>query len=216
MSVALFIQGLGLGLSVAVPLGPINVEIIRRGLMRGFRPAVLLGLGACTVDMAYLSLVLLGVTHWAQGAMVRSVMLAAAGLLLLALGTLTAWSTRKIARTPLPTEPPADRRGGLSLTPLGSYVTGILMTAGNPMNIAFWMGVSPSLSRGSFARSTYLPSLAGIALATSGWVLTLSLLCAAGRRWLQPWVLITINLGGAVLLWSFGAGLLWMAWNGLP
>ena len=42
--------GFALGWSVAWPPGPINAEMIRRGLSRGFWPAYAVGLGASTAD----------------------------------------------------------------------------------------------------------------------------------------------------------------------
>ena len=52
--------GLLLGWSVAWPPGPINAEIVRRGLSRGFRPAYGVGLGASTGDAVWAIAVLLG------------------------------------------------------------------------------------------------------------------------------------------------------------
>ncbi len=45
--------GLVLGWSVAWPPGPVNAEMIRRGLTRGFRPAAAVGFGACTADFLW-------------------------------------------------------------------------------------------------------------------------------------------------------------------
>ena len=52
--------GLLLGWSVAWPPGPINAEMIRRGLTRGFWPAYSVGLGACTGDFLWALAVALG------------------------------------------------------------------------------------------------------------------------------------------------------------
>jgi threonine/homoserine/homoserine lactone efflux protein len=43
-------KGFLLGWSVAWPPGPINSEMIRRGLSRGFCTAYAVGLGACSAD----------------------------------------------------------------------------------------------------------------------------------------------------------------------
>ena len=45
-SFATFARGILLGWGVAVPLGPVNVEIARRTLRRGFRAGFFLGMGA--------------------------------------------------------------------------------------------------------------------------------------------------------------------------
>ena len=45
--------GLLLGWSVAWPPGPVNAEMIRRGLTRGFRAAAAVGFGACSADFLW-------------------------------------------------------------------------------------------------------------------------------------------------------------------
>lgn len=40
------LQGMGVGVALAAPIGPINLEIIRRGLSGGFARGWLVGLGA--------------------------------------------------------------------------------------------------------------------------------------------------------------------------
>ncbi|MBI4768991.1 MAG: hypothetical protein HY784_00895 [Chloroflexi bacterium] len=45
--------GLLLGVSVAAPIGPVNVVAIRRGLAGGFGPAFRFGMEAATADLAY-------------------------------------------------------------------------------------------------------------------------------------------------------------------
>src|SRR4051794_29175597 len=53
MSLLLLLNGVGLGLGAAAPIGPVNVEIARRTLRFGRRAGFLLGCGAVTVDVFY-------------------------------------------------------------------------------------------------------------------------------------------------------------------
>ena len=50
--------GLLLGYGAAVPIGPMNLELIRRNLLYGYKVGVSFGCGACCVDATYI--VLLG------------------------------------------------------------------------------------------------------------------------------------------------------------
>ncbi|MCP4473025.1 MAG: LysE family transporter [Gammaproteobacteria bacterium] len=50
-----------LGLGAAAPVGPINLEIIRRHLQSGFTTGIIFGSGACSADLTYLFLLSLGV-----------------------------------------------------------------------------------------------------------------------------------------------------------
>jgi threonine/homoserine/homoserine lactone efflux protein len=51
------LQNVLLGLTLAAPIGPVNVEIIKRGLNAGFRQAFLTGTGAMCADATYLTLI---------------------------------------------------------------------------------------------------------------------------------------------------------------
>ena len=56
------IRGLVLGLSIAAPIGPANIEIIRRGLKEGWKAALLFTLGVMLALVIYLGLVILGLS----------------------------------------------------------------------------------------------------------------------------------------------------------
>ena len=56
----LFILGLILGWGAAIPIGPINLEIIRRHLSFGMIFGIAYGLGACIADLCYLILLMSG------------------------------------------------------------------------------------------------------------------------------------------------------------
>lgn len=213
---AFYARGVWLGLAAAMPIGPVNVEIIRRGLSRGFAAAFFLGLGACSADMIYLSLVLLGVAQWARAGAFLPVLQAGGGAFLIALGVLAALSARRTSRQAAART--ADRAPA---RPLGrSYLTGLAMTLTNPMTITYWVVASGQLSGRAFAWMDYLGSLAGVASGTVGWVLSISLLCLGGRRFFGPRMLVAVNLAGAVMLAGFGVWALLSAagakWTWMP
>ena len=47
------LKGMGIGLAVAVPVGPIGILCIQRSLTQGFRVGFMTGLAAATADAAY-------------------------------------------------------------------------------------------------------------------------------------------------------------------
>ncbi len=53
MNDALLLQGLLIGLGIAVPVGPVGLLVIQRTLAGGFRPGFLSGLGAAGADAVY-------------------------------------------------------------------------------------------------------------------------------------------------------------------
>src|SRR5688500_17340934 len=54
------LMGILLGMGAAIPIGPVNLEIIRRNLRFGTPYGIVLGLGACTADVTYLFLLSIG------------------------------------------------------------------------------------------------------------------------------------------------------------
>lgn len=55
-----------LGISLMTPVGPINIEMIKRGLTKGFWASWLVGLGGMTADILFMLLILIGLTPFVQ------------------------------------------------------------------------------------------------------------------------------------------------------
>jgi threonine/homoserine/homoserine lactone efflux protein len=133
-SAALIGYGFLLGWSVAWPPGPINAEMIRRGLGQGFLPAVAVGLGACSGDALWAVAVLLGI-GLIVGDSARLVLAFASTILLILLAALflkgawQAWTTRE--------NPPLGHPG----TTRSGYLLGLMMALTSPWNLAFWLAV---------------------------------------------------------------------------
>ncbi|MGM2834842.1 LysE family transporter, partial [Bacillus cereus group sp. Bce025] len=47
------IQQIVLGISLAAPVGPINIEMLKRGIERGFWDAWVVGIGGMTADILF-------------------------------------------------------------------------------------------------------------------------------------------------------------------
>ena len=62
MVVALLLQGVVLGVSIAAPVGPIGVLCIQRTIDLGWRYGIVSGLGAATADACYGAVAALGLT----------------------------------------------------------------------------------------------------------------------------------------------------------
>jgi threonine/homoserine/homoserine lactone efflux protein len=134
---ALVGDGFLLGWSVAWPPGPINAEMMRRGLAQGFRPAFAVGLGACSGDALWAIAVVLGAGLLVGGRM-RGVLAGVSVVLLLALAAIffksawQAWRHRAAAASHETAGSPRFR---------GSYLLGLTMALSSPWNIAFWLAV---------------------------------------------------------------------------
>lgn len=177
--------GFLLGWSVAWPPGPINAEIARRCLARGFWAGYGLCLGASTGDAIWAVLVALGI----------GVLLNGPGMHL-ALGIVSTALLFALAFTFLRGAWQASRRGAeASAVPSrfdssrASYLLGLTLALSGPWNIAFWLAVMgrPGVAQAGLGASLVIAAavIAGAAswgLLWSGAV-TLLRLGAAGRGW---------------------------------
>ncbi|MHB8632793.1 MAG: LysE family transporter [Thermoplasmatota archaeon] len=151
--------GLGLGLSLAAPPGPVNALIAREAASRGAWAGIRAGVAAPILDSVFLVVTLVGVSR-----------VVAPSPLWLALGGLVmAYLAFQTAR---------ERATGV---PRGAVV---LVTLTNPFQYVWWLsaGVASFAGRG-------WGSVVGFEMAIFGWVLVLSFLVAYGARrweWLEP------------------------------
>jgi threonine/homoserine/homoserine lactone efflux protein len=207
----LWLKGLALGLGAAAPIGPVNVEIARRTLRFGRSAGFLLGCGAVTIDVGYAiltsaaSLTLRRVyeTRWLTVALNVAAALFLGYLAYLCLkSALVGHRTTEDAAAPV-AEMPRSRRS--------HYATGLLITALNPMTLAFWFVAVPG-AVGEAARDSRagLPMVcAGVFLGAFSWVCGFTwvvghLKTFGGQRWLR-W----IDFAGGVLLLAFALGAIW-------
>lgn len=202
----ILIRGIMFGLGAAIPIGPINVEIARRSLLRGWSAGVCFGMGAVSVDVTYALLSVVGVAIAAQSPWVYwPVALGGIALLLyLGVGSIRAavkalkegW---KIAEV----EGPAP-----SL--LKAYLTGVAMTATSPLTLAFWFGGLASQAATAGITGQGLAYLAGgVFLGTCAWVLTFSTLMSLLGRWRKPWWMAVADFVGGLAMLAFAGLAIW-------
>ena len=84
------LQNILLGLSLAAPIGPVNVEIIKRGLNSGFKQAFLTGAGAMCADATYLILIFFGLTSFLNFDFMKIFLGIAGSIILIYLGAISA------------------------------------------------------------------------------------------------------------------------------
>lgn len=196
-------RGVLLGLGAAAPIGPVNIEIARRSLRRGFRAGFLLGCGAVTVDVIYVILTSFGVRPFIGQPRVRLVLGIAGAVALAGLGGMCFLRAARQWRAGLDLDD--ARPGGRD------YVTGLAMTGLNPMTLAFWCVVVPGLvGQWSVNPVRDLPWVGlGVFLGALAWVVFFAgTLAWVGRRGTRTaWVAADL-IGGAMLL-AFGSYALW-------
>lgn len=198
-------KGITLGLGAAAPIGPVNVEVARRCLRGGFAAGFLLGCGAVTIDMAYLMLASFGVRLFLDRPKIMLFVTLAGSLLLIYLGVNCLLSARKSMQMEIVASA-GDR-------PTHNYVTGLLMTALNPMTLAFWFGVMAGQTAES--RGQDVPIVcAGVGIGALSWVCFFASLMSAAGRISKSVVMLSANIAGGLTLLGFAAFAIWRVLHG--
>lgn len=204
-------RGFLLGLSVAAPVGPINIEIIRRGLSDRPAAGLGIGLGACTIDALYILVAGFGLSFILQATLAVLVLYLAGAALLtwMAFGALRA-GTRQLGRA---AGPGAEIAPAAATSFRRAYVTGLAMTASSPFTIVFWTSVPAKFFGGTPPPlATILLTGASVLVGTLCWVGFLNLLVAFGRRFVHARFLAWLNIAGGAMLAAFA---IWFWYGGV-
>jgi threonine/homoserine/homoserine lactone efflux protein len=166
MEVGLLVRGILMGLSIAAPVGPIGILVIRRTLSEGRITGLVTGLGAATADAFYGSVGAFGLT-FISGALLggRVWLQALGGLFLCYLGFRTF------------TAMPAERAAAVTgATLLRSYVATLLLTLTNPATILSFTAAFAVLGLGNTngEHGTAATLVGGVFIGSALWWLVLS------------------------------------------
>jgi threonine/homoserine/homoserine lactone efflux protein len=201
VSLASFAAGVGIGLAVAVPIGPMSILCIQRTLAFGIAAGFITGLGAATVHLAFGSIATLGIgttlTAWADA---QALSLVSAGLLF--------WFAARIMRRATVIGPacPQPERW------LQLYGSTLLFGLSNPMTVLLFAAALPALTARSNPEMAPL-LIAGVFLGSITWWICLSTTIALIRTHLSSRMLAFTNkamgatlaaLGTFIVLSAFG------------
>lgn len=202
---SILLSGLLLGWSVAWPPGPVNAEMIRRGVQPrsaggGFWASWRVGLGACTGDFIWALAVSAGAGAIMNTPRVRMILgvISLALLLFLAVTfSIGAWRAAKKQNNHDEMEMNQRRR-------LPGYVLGFTFALTSPWNIGFWLAVIGSQSDklgGSFLNSVFLAAAVVCGALAWGFVLAFAVKLGA-RIFSRPsWQVATQALTALVMIY---------------
>ncbi len=198
--------GLFLGVSIAVPIGPANLELIKRGLAGRPGEAFEVGFGVALSDALLSILVYVGVVPLLlRLAVVKFALYVGGGVLLASVGTASLYQTWA-ADDPLAppacgmTNPIAERYRNMNPALLG-----FLINSTNPMVILFWIGFFSSALQHRLAirHAGDLLLFSGAVLAGSlAWISLLSTVVLWGRRFVGrlAYVAVSTVCNGVMIL----------------
>src|SRR5512136_1980667 len=161
MDPGLFIQGIIIGLTLAVPVGPISLVCIHRTVAGGRLHGIASGLGVATADSFYGAVAFLGLTA-VSGLIIghQSLFRLLAGIALILFGI-------RVFRS----VPAAVSAGDGQEPYLEDYLSLFAIAAANPLTIIFFITILPGF--GVVAQGTTIiaavPFVTGIFLGSAAW-----------------------------------------------
>ncbi len=207
---SIILKGLALGWSVAWPPGPINTEMIRRGLSGRFWNAYSVGLGACCGDFMWAVATALGIGFILKEDSVKPILGTISLLLLLYLaysflhGAWKQWQKQKRGE-------PIVFDEGIHSSKRGFFL-GWTMALLSPWNLAFWLAVMGSQSGSAMSFGESLILAGAVVTGASAWGLVLTISVKYGARFTSPaWETVTRALTGILML-VFAGMLLYSLW----
>jgi len=194
------VSGWLIGVAIALPVGPVITELIRRGVSGGFLQGWLVGLGAAASHAILVALTLLGVVtvfdrpFW-------HVLLGVGGVVVLGYLGLDAF---RAGVTPPHVETATRSRS--------AFVAGFGIGIANPITLLWFLTVGGGLIAAQGGGRT-----AGLAVAFGAsfvvgvlcWDTVVAALAGAGRRWMGPRTLRTLNVVAGAIFFGFAFRLLW-------
>jgi threonine/homoserine/homoserine lactone efflux protein len=132
---ALFAYAAALFIAAAIP-GPGITAIVARALGSNFRETFFMGLGLVLGDMTYLTAVILGLAFVAQTFTEVFVVIKIAGALYLGYIAYKLWTAGL-----LPQDIAAKKSSSIGM----SFLSGLLVTLGNPKTMLFYVALVPTL-----------------------------------------------------------------------
>jgi len=193
--ISLAVSSFILGIAFCAPPGIITAETIRRGLMRGFRPALFVQFGSLVGDTTWSLIALTGLAFLVQNNSARIILSVIGIALLLKL----AWDAIGAARRNIEIHAaPASTRG--------DFATGAMLSLSNPFNIVFWTGIGTTAFSGIHGApqfphfvTFFLAFITGAFL----WCFFIAWLVAWGKQWMTPNFFRWVNLICGIILIYF-------------
>jgi chemosensory pili system protein ChpE len=181
---SLIVTATGLGLAYAATPGAVNTEVLRRGVSRGARSALLVETGSLIGDSMWAILALTGVTLLTRYLAVQWILGIGSGFFFLRL----AWVAFSEAFS-------RHHASSKAVSPTrGDFSTGVVFGLANPVGLAFWSGLSSSFIASGATGWQFAFFFAGFFLGAVLWCVGISAVIHWGRQRIHPALFRWVNV----------------------
>ena len=203
------------GMLLSIPVGPVNLTIINEGTRRGFLRALLVGLGAATMDVIYCTIAFTGFSSFFKIRIIKTLMEVFTFFFMLFLGAKflsakTVTAPTELGAVAIRIEQRIDEK----LHPRSAFMIGFTRVLGNLGVFLFWIGAAvyfmshePWFSSYEWVEDTIAAKAAfitGVALGANLWFLGLSYMSSRGQGRLSERTLLRMEHFSGVCLIVLG------------
>lgn len=184
----------------AIP-GAVTAEALRRGISRGYRPALWIQLGSLIGDLVWAVIALVGLAVLFESVPVR-----------LGLGLIGCLFMLYLAVRALADAKRGEMPEGIEGVERGDFMTGVVLSTGNPFQLAFWLGIGATTIASIAphpAAEHYLVFMLGFAIGGFLWCFFFAYVVSVGRRFINAHTFRIIQLVCGIFLAYVGLSLLW-------
>lgn len=203
------------GMLLSIPVGPVNLTIINEGTRRGFLRALLVGLGAATMDVIYCTIAFTGFSSFFKIRIIKTLMEVFTFAFMLFLGVKFLLAKTVTAPTELGAAASRiEERIGEKLHPHSAFMTGFVRVLGNLGVLLFWivaaayfMSHEPYFTSYEWVEDTIAAKatfITGVALGANLWFLALSYMSSRGQGRLSERTLLRMEHFSGVCLIALG------------
>jgi threonine/homoserine/homoserine lactone efflux protein len=189
----------------SIPVGPINLTILNEGARQGFRWAMLIGLGAATMEVIYCSLAFTGFSSFFDIRTVKASMELFSFVFLLFIGA--KFLMAQTVNVPLKLDAASEKieaRLDEKLHPRSAFMIGFVRVMGNLGVLLTWIVLAAHFMFHDWVANTFTAKtacVAGVALGTNVWFCALSFGISRGhRRFSEKTLLRLQHISGICLI----------------
>jgi len=193
----MFIEGLLLGLTLQLSVGPVCLSVLFLSISKGFKEGFKMALGVTLVDGVYIALSFLGMASLLKSEALRRIILIGGACALIYFG-LSYFISFK------------NKKDEVKVENVNSFLYGVKLTLTNPLTIVFWSSIF-----GSLIASNKLTGIDNILTYSLGCITStiafLSLISAGGKyasKILSPNIIKIMSYGVGLFLIYFGGSML--------
>jgi threonine/homoserine/homoserine lactone efflux protein len=192
----------------SIPVGPINLTILNEGSRRGFRWAMLIGLGAATMEMIYCAIAFTGFSSFFDIRVVKASMELFTFVFLLFLGSKFLFAQTVNVPTKLDAaSKKIEVRLDEKLRPHSAFMTGFVRVMGNLGVLLTWIVLAAHFMFHDWVADEISAKVAcvfGVALGTSTWFVIFSYAVSHGHGRFSERTLLRIQHLSGICLIVFG------------